>query len=65
MGCMGERGNEMRGTVCVQTGEWREGQGLMSPLTVQRDDWLICLQEVQMERGSLMVPNGQEGEAGG
>lgn len=30
----------------------------MSPLTVQCDGWLICLQQVQ--RGSLMVPNGQE-----
>lgn len=27
---------------------------------VQRDGRLICLQEVQMERGILMVPNGQE-----
>lgn len=33
---------------------------MMSLLTVQRDGWLVCLQEVQMERGSLMVPNGQE-----
>lgn len=32
----------------------------MSPLTVQCDGWLICLQQVQMERGSLIVPNGQE-----
>lgn len=32
----------------------------MSPLTVQCDGWLICLQELQMERGSLMVRNGQE-----
>lgn len=28
--------------------------------TVQRCGWLVCLQEVQMERGSLVVPNGQE-----
>lgn len=32
----------------------------MSPLTDQREGWLICLQETQMERGSLMVPNGQD-----
>lgn len=32
----------------------------MPPLTLHSDGWLICLQEVQMERGSLMVPNGQE-----
>lgn len=32
----------------------------MSPLAVQTDGWLICLQEVQMEGGSPMVPNGQE-----
>lgn len=32
----------------------------MSPLTVQRDGWLTCLQEVHTERGSLMVSNGHE-----
>lgn len=42
----------------LENGE--RGRGLMSPLAVQRDGWLICLQEVQMERGSLMVPNGEE-----
>lgn len=55
----------------VAQGGWGEGKmcldwrmerrvGLMSPLRVHSGGWLICLQEVQMERGSLMVPNGQE-----
>lgn len=34
--------------------DWRMERG------VQRDGWLVCLQEAQMERGGLMVPNGQE-----
>lgn len=52
-------GDEMWGTVCVYIGEWHRGEELMSALTDQNDGWFLCLQEIQMNRGSLMAPNGQ------